>query len=84
MSDEKGKLKAHSEAVHVVGPIKAEPQKTFRKSLYAKHQPDTGQFWLMQNEFVRGTVLLPCWYIYVLLPFSSSLPNRKSTGEASS
>src|SRR4030042_433526 len=23
---------------------------------YAKPQPDTGQFWLKQNEFVRGTV----------------------------
>ena len=42
---------------------------------YAKPQPDTGQFWLKQNEFVRGTVpKVKMHYIPVLCMHCETAP----------
>jgi len=40
---------------------------------YTKPQPDTGQFWLKQNEFVRGTVFTCEAHDYAgLIPFKKN------------
>ena len=42
---------------------------------YAKPQPDTGQFWLKQNEFVRGTVpKVKVYYLPVLCMHCEDAP----------
>ena len=42
---------------------------------YAKPQPDTGQFWLKQNEFVRGTVpKVKVYYLPVLCMHCDDAP----------
>ena len=42
---------------------------------YAKPQPDTGQFWLKQNEFVRGTVpKVKMYYLPVLCMHCDDAP----------
>jgi tetrathionate reductase subunit B len=48
-------------------------------STYAKPQPDTGQFWLKLNEYVRGTVpKVKMYYLPVLCQHCSNAPCMSS------